>query len=60
MNPTARHLEQTAKTSLRANPSDSLRHYRRKVTHRRARSGFMEVATRAPVDNFTPQISQPS
>lgn len=60
MNPTHRYLQQTPTTSLRANPSDSLRHYRRKVTHQRARSGFIGVATRAPVDNFTHQISQRS
>ena len=60
MNPTDHDLQQTAKASLRANPRDSLCQYHRKVTHRRARSGFMGVATRAPVDNFIRQISQPS
>ena len=60
MNSTDCELQQTPTASLRANPGNSLRHYRRKVTHRRARSGFMGVATHAPVDNFTHQISQPS
>lgn len=60
MKSTDRELQQTPTASLRANPSDSLCPYRRKVTHRRARSGSMGVATRAPVDNFTHQISQRS
>lgn len=59
MNCGYRCLQQTATASLRA-PRASLRRYRREVTHRRARSGFLEGAARAPVDNFTQQIIQPS
>lgn len=60
MNPTDNEMHKNPTTSLRANPTDSPCRDRRKVTHRRARSGFMEVAARAPVDNFTRLNSQPS
>ena len=52
-------FQQTPTASLRETAASS-RHYRRKVTHRRARSGSMQGAARAPVDNFTRRILQPS
>ncbi len=59
INPGNRCLQQTSTASLRETAAP-LRYYHRKVIHRRARSGSMQGAARAPVDNFTLRILQPS